>query len=69
MEREVCYRRRGPPVVQRAFVRSRHESACAAGAYAIVVPVRRKEAAVRANAAVGGWLGSSRCSVALGRSA
>jgi hypothetical protein len=33
------YRRRGPPVVRRQFMRSRHEMDWAAQAYAIVVPV------------------------------
>lgn len=39
MGSEEWYRRRGPPVVRREFVRSRHEMDWAARAYAIVVPV------------------------------
>lgn len=69
MKREVCYRRRGPPVIQRAFLRSRHEEACAAGAYAMVVPVRRKEIALSANAGVERRQGFSVWSLELGRPA
>jgi hypothetical protein len=67
MEREVWYRRRGPPVIQRGFVRSRHESACAAGAYAIVVPVRRRELGASVEAGVQRGQRSPWRSVELGR--
>ena len=53
MGSEDWYRRRGPPVICREFLRSRHEMDWAAQAYAIVVPVVRKalEVAARGEAA------------------
>jgi hypothetical protein len=48
MGSEEWYRRRGPPVVRREFMKSRHDMDWASQAYAIVVPVLRKEFGVAA---------------------
>ena len=48
MGSEDWYRRRGPPVVRREFMRSRHEMDWAAQAYAIVFPVVRRALGVAA---------------------
>ena len=67
MEREAGYRRRGPLVIRREFMRSRHEMEWAAQAYAIAVPVVRKGLGAGADGVMERGQKASACAVAMGR--